>query len=73
MRGRVIYARRHVDTAYAHDTGIDSGLWDNVFDDGSNGTQYIANITALPQYSWTDAQPDDYGEADQVTPTTLTE
>ena len=62
-----------VSAAYAHDTGIDSGLWDNVFDDGSPGTQYIANITSLPQYHWSWAQPDDYGEADQITPITLTE
>lgn len=62
-----------VATAYLHDTGVDSGLYDNVFANGSDGTQYIEDISTLPQYDWTNAQPDDYGWADQVTPTTLTE
>ena len=59
--------------AFPHDTGIDSGLYDNPFDNGSIGTEYIQNIQDLPQYDWTYAQPDDYGLVDQVTPTTLTE
>ena len=59
--------------AFPHDTGIDSGMWDNPFDDGSIGTEYIQNIQDLPQYDWTYAQPDDYCLADQCTPTTLAE
>ena len=59
--------------AFPHDTGIDSGLYDNPFDNGSIGTEYIQNIQDLPQYDWTYAQPDDYGLVDQVTPTTLAE
>ena len=59
--------------AFPHDTGIDGGLYDNPFDDGSDGTQYIQNITDLPAYDWTYAQPDDYCAADACTPTTLME
>jgi hypothetical protein len=69
----LIFVGPSVFAAYAHDTGIDSGLWDNVFDDGSPGTKYIASITSLPQYHWSWAQPDDYGAEDQITPITLTE
>eukprot|EP00960_Hanusia_phi_P067022 766527-Hanusia_phi.AAC.6 len=36
-------------SAFAHDTGIDSGVWDNPFDNGSFGTQYISNVNELPQ------------------------
>lgn len=60
-------------TAYPHDTGIDSGLFDNVFDDGSDGTQYIQSINDMPHYSWTYAQPDTYGAEAAETPTTLAE
>jgi len=57
-----------------HDTGIDSGLYDNVFANGSPGTENIQDISTLPQYEWNKGwQPDDYGWADDVTPTTLTE
>ena len=59
--------------AFAHDTGIDSGLYDNPFDNGSFGTQYIQNISSVPAYTWTDAQPDDYCAADACTPTSLLE
>ena len=59
--------------AFAHDTGIDSGAYDNVFDNGSSGTQYIQSIQDLPAYGWTDAQPDDYCKADACTPITLAE
>ena len=59
--------------AYAHNTGVDGGFYDNVLDDGSTGTQYIQNIQSLPAYEWTNAQPDDYCNADACTPITLTE
>jgi len=59
--------------AFAHDTGIDSGAYDNVFDNGSSGTQYIQSIQDLPTYGWTDAQPDDYCKEDACTPITLAE
>ena len=56
---------------FPHDTGIMSGPYDNPFDDGSFGTEYIQNIEDLPQYDWT------YGQADDMcpdcTPTTLAE
>ena len=56
---------------FPHDTGIMSGPYDNPFDDGSWGTEYIQNIEDLPQYDWT------YGQADDMcpdcTPTTLAE
>ena len=60
-----------VAAAFPHDTGIDSGLYDNPFNDGSAGTSYIQDIGDLPKYDWTDAQPDDYGP--DITPTTLAE
>ena len=56
---------------FPHDTGIMSGPYANPFDDGNWGTEYIQNITDLPQYDWT------YGQADDMcpdcTPTTLAE
>jgi hypothetical protein len=58
-------------TAFAHDTGIMSGPYDNPFDDGSVGTEYIQNITDLEPYDWTDAQPDTY--CPDCTPDTLME
>ncbi|EKX53199.1 hypothetical protein GUITHDRAFT_100909 [Guillardia theta CCMP2712] len=73
MLNKLFLVARFQNLAFAHDTGIDRGVWDNPFDDGSFGTQYIANVDELPQYSWTFNQPDDYGAADQITPTTLTE
>ena len=48
-----------------------SGPYDNPFDDGSAGTEYIQNITDLDPYDWTDAQPDTY--CPDCTPNTLME
>ena len=33
--------------AFAHDTGLDRGVYDNVLDDESDGTQYIGNVNDL--------------------------
>ncbi|EKX45327.1 hypothetical protein GUITHDRAFT_152798, partial [Guillardia theta CCMP2712] len=49
-----------------------SGVYYNPFDDGAPGTEYIQNVSDLPQYTWTGGQPDDYGASDMITPETLT-